>query len=100
MDTETLKKVPIDKLVPYAQNAKTHSPEQILKLRSSLREFGFVAPAVVDKDYNILVGHGRIQAAREEGYTEIPCVFAENLTEAQKRAYCIADNQLSEYGSG
>ena len=51
MDTQTLKKVPIDKLVPYARNAKTHSPEQILKLRSSLREFGFVAPAVVDKDY-------------------------------------------------
>ena len=99
MDTETLKKVPIDKLVPYARNAKTHSPEQILKLRSSLREFGFVAPAVVDKDYNILVGHGRVQAAREEGYKEVPCVFAENLTEAQKRAYILADNKLAEYGS-
>ena len=96
MDTETLKKVPIDKLVPYARNARTHTPEQIMQLRASLREFGFVSPAVVDKDYNILVGHGRIQAAREEGYTEVPCVFAENLTDAQKRAYILADNQLAE----
>lgn len=95
MDTEKLEQVPIDKLVPYARNARTHSKEQIAQLRSSLREFGFVSPAVIDSDYNILVGHGRIAAAREEGYKTVPCVFAENLTEAQKRAYILADNQLA-----
>lgn len=95
MNTKKLEQVPIDKLVPYARNARTHSKQQIAQLRASLREFGFVSPAVIDSQYNILVGHGRVQAAREEGYEKIPCVFAEDLTEAQKRAYIIADNQLS-----
>ena len=95
MNTQKLEQVPIDKLVPYARNARTHSKEQIAQLRASLREFGFVSPAVIDADYNILVGHGRIMAAREEGYETVPCVFAENLTEAQKRAYILADNQLA-----
>lgn len=95
MNTKKLEQVPIDKLVPYARNARTHSKEQIAQLRSSLREFGFVSPAVIDSDYTILVGHGRIQAAREEGYKTVPCVFAEDLTEAQKRAYILADNQLA-----
>lgn len=95
MNTQRLEQVPIDKLVPYARNARTHSKEQIAQLRASLREFGFVSPAVIDNDYNILVGHGRIMAAREEGYKTVPCVFAEDLTEAQKRAYILADNQLA-----
>lgn len=95
MDTVKFEQVPIEKLVPYARNARTHSKEQIAQLRSSLREFGFVSPAVIDSQYNILVGHGRVAAAREEGYTTIPCVFAENLTDAQKRAYILADNQLA-----
>lgn len=95
MDTVKLEQVPIDKLVPYARNARTHSKEQIAQLRASLREFGFVSPAVIDSKYNILVGHGRVQAAREEGYETVPCVFAENLTDAQKRAYILADNQLA-----
>lgn len=95
MNTKKLEQVPIDKLVPYARNARTHSKEQIAQLRSSLREFGFVSPAVIDSGYNILVGHGRIAAAREEGYKTVPCVFAEDLTDAQKRAYILADNQLA-----
>lgn len=95
MNTKKLEQVPIDKLVPYARNARTHSKEQIAQLRSSLREFGFVSPAVIDSDYNILIGHGRIAAAREEGYKTVPCVFAEDLTDAQKRAYILADNQLA-----
>ncbi|MFY9192952.1 MAG: site-specific DNA-methyltransferase [Saccharofermentanales bacterium] len=93
--TERFEKVNIDRLVPYARNARTHSKEQILQLRSSLREFGFVNPVIVDKDLNIIAGHGRIMAAREEGLTEIPCVFVEHLTEAQKRAYILADNRLA-----
>lgn len=93
--TERFEKVDIDKLVPYARNARTHSKEQILQLRASLREFGFVNPVIVDKDLNIIAGHGRIMAAKEEGYKEVPCIFAEHLTEAQKRAYIIADNRLA-----
>lgn len=95
MNTKRFEEVSIEKLVPYARNARTHSKEQIAQLRASLREFGFVSPAVIDAEYNILVGHGRVQAAREEGYQTVPCVFAEDLTEAQKRAYILADNQLA-----
>ena len=94
-NTERFEKVPVDKLVPYARNARTHSKEQILQIRASLREFGFVTPVVVDEKYSIIAGHGRVAAAKEEGITEIPCVFAENLTEAQKKAYILADNRLA-----
>lgn len=93
--TERFEKVNIDLLVPYARNARTHSKEQILQLRASLREFGFVNPVIVDKDLNIIAGHGRIIAAKDEGFTEVPCVFVEHLTEAQKRAYILADNRLA-----
>lgn len=93
--TERFEKVNIDRLVPYARNARTHSKEQILQLRASLREFGFVNPVIVDKDLNIIAGHGRILAAKEEGLSEVPCVFAEHLTQAQMRAYIIADNRLA-----
>jgi DNA modification methylase len=93
--TERFEKVDIDKLVPYARNARTHGKEQILQLRSSLREFGFVNPVIVDKDLNIIAGHGRVLAAKAEGLTEIPCVFVEHLTEAQKKAYILADNRLA-----
>jgi DNA modification methylase len=93
--TERFEKVNIDRLVPYARNARTHSKEQILQLRASFREFGVVNPIIVDKDLNIIAGHGRVLAAKEEGITEVPCVFAEHLTEAQKRAYIIADNRLA-----
>ena len=78
--------VDIDKLVPYANNARTHNKEQILKLRSSLREFGFVNPVIIDREYNVLAGHGRIEAAKAENISEVPCVFADHLTEAQKKA--------------
>ena len=94
-NTERFEKVDIDKLVPYARNARTHSKEQIAQLRSSLREFGFVSPVIIDSNYNIIAGHGRVAAAKEEGYKTVPCVFAENLTEAQKRAYILADNSLA-----
>ena len=87
--------VDINKLVPYANNARTHNKEQILKLRSSLREFGFVNPVIIDKEYNVLAGHGRIEAAKEEGIAEVPCVYADHLTEAQKKAYILADNRMA-----
>lgn len=87
--------VDIDKLIPYINNARTHSPEQINKLRASLREFGFVSPAIIDKNFNILVGHGRIAAAKAEGYKEVSCVFVEHMTETQKKAYILADNRTA-----
>ena len=87
--------VSIDKLIPYINNARTHSPEQINKLRSSLREFGFINPVIVDKDYNIIAGHGRVIAAKAENFTEVPCVLVDHLTEAQKKAYIIADNRMA-----
>lgn len=93
--TERFEKVKIDRLIPYARNARTHGKEQILQLRASLREFGFVNPVIVDKNYNIIAGHGRILAAKEEGIAEVPCVFAEHLTDVQKRAYILADNRLA-----
>ena len=79
--------VGVDKLIPYVNNARTHSPEQINKLRASLREFGFINPIIVDKDYNVVAGHGRLIAAKAEGFTEVPCVYVDHLTEAQKKAY-------------
>jgi len=93
--TTEFKLVSVYKLVPYQNNARTHSPEQINKLRSSLREFGFINPIIIDKDYGIIAGHGRLLAAKEEGMTEVPCVFADHLTEAQKKAYIIADNRMA-----
>lgn len=87
--------VPISKLVPYVNNARTHSPEQVMKLRSSLREFGFINPIIIDRDYGIIAGHGRLLAAKEEGITEVPCVFVDYLTEAQKKAYILADNRMA-----
>lgn len=93
---EQLVLLPIDDLVPYANNAKIHTPEQISKIRGSLREFGFVTPILVDFDNNIIAGHGRVMAARAEGMTEVPCVMVSNLTEAQRKAYILADNRMSE----
>ncbi len=93
--TTDFKLVSVNKLVPYVNNARTHSPEQINKLRSSLREFGFINPIIIDKDYGVIAGHGRLLAAKEEGMTEVPCVFADHLTEAQKKAYIIADNRMA-----
>ena len=93
--TTEMQLVPIAKLVPYVNNARTHSPEQITKLRSSLREFGFINPVIIDRDFNVIAGHGRILAAKEEGIAEVPCVFADHLSEAQKKAYIIADNRMA-----
>ena len=93
--TSEMERVPVAILIPYINNARTHSPEQIRKLRASLREFGFVNPVIIDREYNVIAGHGRIMAAKEEGITEVPCVYADHLTEAQKKAYILADNRMA-----
>ena len=93
--TTDMQLVPIDKLIPYANNARTHSKEQITKLRSSLREYGFISPVIIDRDFNVLCGHGRIAAAKEEHIAEVPCVFVDHLTEAQKKGFILADNRFA-----
>lgn len=93
--TTDMELVPIEKLVPYVNNARMHNASQIMKLRSSLREFGFINPVIIDRDYNIIAGHGRVMAAREEKIDKVPCVFVDYLTEAQKKAYILADNRMA-----
>ncbi|MGN0686985.1 MAG: site-specific DNA-methyltransferase [Oscillospiraceae bacterium] len=85
----------IEELIPYARNARTHSPAQISQIAASIKEFGFLAPIVIAEDNTILCGHGRFYAAQKLGLKKIPCVRESHLTEAQKRAYIIADNKLS-----
>lgn len=85
----------IGTLVPYARNARTHSPEQVAQIAASIREFGFLSPVVTTKDGTILCGHGRFYAAQKLGLKKIPCIREDHLTEAQRRAYIIADNKLS-----
>lgn len=87
--------VDIDKLIPYVNNARTHSNEQINKLRASIREFGFINPVIIDRDYNVIAGHGRIMASKDEGIDKVPCVFVDYLTDAQKKAYILADNRMA-----
>lgn len=93
--TTEMQLVDINKLIPYVNNARTHNAQQINKLRSSLREFGFINPVIIDRDFNVIAGHGRIMAAKEEGINEVPCVFVDYLTEAQKKAYILADNRMA-----
>ena len=93
--TTEMQLVDIHKLIPYVNNARTHNVQQINKLRSSLREFGFINPVIIDRDFNVIAGHGRIMAAKEEGINEAPCVFVDYLTEAQKKAYILADNRMA-----
>lgn len=93
--TSEFQLIDTDKLIPYVNNARTHSTEQINKLRASLREFGFINPVIVDKDLNVIAGHGRIAAAKAEGIKKVPCVFVDHLTDAQKKAYILADNRMA-----
>ena len=93
--TTEMQLIATEKLIPYVNNARTHSAEQINKLRSSLREFGFINPVIIDRGFNVIAGHGRIEAAKAEGILEVPCVFADYLTEAQKKAYILADNRMA-----
>lgn len=87
---------PVDRLVPYARNARTHSPEQVAQIAASIAEFGFNAPILVDCNAGIVAGHGRLLGARKLGLSEVPVVVLDHLSDTQRRAYLIADNKLSE----
>ncbi len=86
----------IDELIPYANNARTHPPEQLEKLKASLQAFGWVSPVLIDEAGHVIAGHGRIQAAQLAGIQEAPCVLVEHLSAEQRRAYILADNRLAE----
>ena len=87
--------VKISALKPYENNARTHSQEQVEKIANSIKEFGFINPVLIDSDYGIIAGHGRVLAGQLLGMEEVPCLFIEDLTETQKRAYILADNKLA-----
>ena len=90
----------VDRLVPYAKNAKKHDDQQVAALAGSIREFGFTNPVLIDGQDGIIAGHGRVLAARLAGLAEIPCIRLAHLTDAQRRAYILADNRLAETGGG
>ena len=91
-----LEQIAIGELRPNPDNARTHSKHQVEQLRRSLREFGAVAPILIDGENNVIAGHGRLMAAQAEGWQEFPCVRIEHLTPEQLRAYALADNRLAE----
>lgn len=94
-----LQEVSLKDLKPYANNAKIHGPEQVEKLKRSINEFGFISPILIDADYNVIAGHGRIMAATALEMEQVPALFVEDLTDEQRRAYILADNRLTELGT-
>jgi len=92
MQIEQLK---VGDLIPYVNNSRTHSDEQVMQVASSIKEFGFTNPILIDDDGGIIAGHGRLMAAKKLGLVEVPCIRLGHLSEAQRKAYVIADNQLA-----
>lgn len=92
---DQLEAIQIDALIPYARNSRTHSDAQVAQIASSIKEFGFTNPVLIDGQGGIIAGHGRVLAARKLGMSEVPCIRLDHLTDAQKRAYVIADNRLA-----
>lgn len=86
---------PLDRFIPYARNARTHSDEQVPQLAASIKEFGFVNPILAGPDHAIIAGHARLLAARKLSLTEVPVIIIEGLTENQRRALLLADNKLA-----
>ena len=82
-------------LVPYENNSRTHSKEQVEQIKRSITEFGFTNPILIDEHNGIIAGHGRLRAAQELGIDTVPTILLEGLTEAQRKAYVIADNKLA-----
>lgn len=85
----------VKELVPYARNSRTHSDEQVAQIMASIKEFGFTNPVLTDGANGIIAGHGRVMASQRLGMDEVPTIELSHLTEAQKKAYIIADNKLA-----
>jgi hypothetical protein len=92
---KTTKVLPIDKLIPYANNARSHSKEQITQIAASIKEFGFNNPILLDGNNGIIAGHGRLLAAQQLGLETVPVLELSHLSETQKKAYILADNQIA-----
>jgi ParB-like chromosome segregation protein Spo0J len=90
-----IESVRIDVLIPFAKNSRTHDDAQVAQIAASIREFGFTNPVLIDEANGIIAGHGRVMAARKLKLAEVPCIRLAHLTDAQKRAYVIADNKLA-----
>ena len=90
-----LVKKKVSELIPYINNSRTHSEEQITQIASSIKEFGFTNPILIDQDNSIIAGHGRLQAVKKLGYEEVACILISGLTKTQIKALIIADNQLA-----
>ena len=88
----------VEALIPYARNSRTHSDAQVAQIAASVREFGWTNPVLIDGDNGIIAGHGRVLAARKLGMDDVPCIELAGLTDAQRRAYIIADNKLALNG--
>ncbi len=87
---------PLERLVPYARNPRTHSEQQVAQIAASIMEFGFNNPILVDSQAGVIAGHGRLLAARKLGMASVPVIVLDHLDEHQRRAYLVADNRLSE----
>ena len=94
--TDQLEQIATAELIPYARNARTHSPAQVAGIAGSIREFGFNNPILIDKDNGIIAGHGRVLAAQQLGLETVPCLRLGHLTKTQRKAYILADNRLAE----
>ena len=95
MSNPIIEQVPVDSLIPYARNSRTHNEAQVAQIAASIHEFGFTNPVLIDADGMIIAGHGRVLAARKLKLESAPCIRLSHLTETQKRAYVIADNKLA-----
>ena len=100
MQKPEIEMVAVERLVPYAKNAKKHDDRQVAAIAGSIREFGFTNPVLIDGQDGIIAGHGRVLGARKAGLAEVPCIRLAHLTDAQRRAYILADNRLAETGGG
>ncbi|MFO0201807.1 MAG: ParB/Srx family N-terminal domain-containing protein [Alphaproteobacteria bacterium] len=93
--TQQVEQVPTSDLIPYARNARTHSDAQVAQIAGSIQEFGFCNPVLIDKANGIIAGHGRVRAADLLKLQTVPCIRLDHLTDAQKRAYILADNRIA-----
>jgi ParB-like chromosome segregation protein Spo0J len=92
---DSVERWPISRLIPYARNARTHTPEQVKQIAASMREWGWTIPVLADEEGGIIAGHARVMAAELNQYTEAPVMIARGWSDAKKRAYVLADNKLA-----
>lgn len=93
---KNIEQIATEDLIAYARNARTHGPEQVVQIANSIDTFGFNNPILIDQHTQIIAGHGRVMAAKQLGLETVPCIRLTHLTDAQRRAYILADNKIAE----